>query len=112
LDDDLEDPDDIMCNFIPMIKEYLTCKLRLLYTLDVFLPFHSIVNDRDEQKEEDDYVYDVYYRDDSNQQMNMKGVNIGSLVWFDEVSEYLDDDSDSELGDYVDEDSNGKNTKI
>jgi hypothetical protein len=75
-------------------------------------PFHSIVNDRDEQKEEDDYVYDVYYRDDSNQQMNMKGVNIGSLVWFDEVAEYLDDDSDSELGDYVDEDSNGKNPKI
>jgi hypothetical protein len=39
LDDDLEDPDDIMCNFIPMIKEYLTCKLRLLYTWDEFLPF-------------------------------------------------------------------------
>lgn len=35
-------------------------------------------------------------------------MNIGSLVWFDQQSEYLDDDSDSELGDFVDEDSNGK----
>lgn len=26
MDDDTEDPDDIMCNFIPMVKEYLTCK--------------------------------------------------------------------------------------
>ena len=26
MDDDIEDPDDIMCNFIPMVKEYLTCK--------------------------------------------------------------------------------------
>ncbi|KAI8878079.1 hypothetical protein K501DRAFT_288072 [Backusella circina FSU 941] len=90
LDDDLEDPDDIMCNFIPMIKEYLT------------------LNDKDEEKEDDDYVYDVYYRDDSHHQTDMKGVNIGSLVWFDEVAEYLDDDSDSELGDYVDEDSNAE----
>jgi hypothetical protein len=26
VDDDIEDPDDIMCNFIPMVKEYLTRK--------------------------------------------------------------------------------------
>jgi hypothetical protein len=26
IDEDEEDPDDIMCNFIPMVKEYLTCK--------------------------------------------------------------------------------------
>jgi hypothetical protein len=38
----------------------------------------------------------------------MNLMNVGSLVWFDEQSEYLDDDSDSELGDNVDEDSNGK----
>lgn len=45
----------------------------------------------------------------------MTSMNVGSLVWFDEQSEYLDDDSDSELGDNVDEDSNGKlglNTSI
>lgn len=29
MDDDIEDPDDIMCNFIPMVKEYLTCKFLL-----------------------------------------------------------------------------------
>lgn len=28
-------------------------------------------------------------------------------MWFDDTSEYLDDDTDSELGDNVDEDSNG-----
>ena len=50
-------------------------------------------------------MYDVYYRDD-DQRVNTS--NIGSLIWFDETqSEYVDDDSDSELGDELDEDSNG-----
>ncbi|KAI8645796.1 hypothetical protein BD408DRAFT_440560 [Parasitella parasitica] len=86
VDDDIEDPDDIMCNFIPMVKEYLTLQ----------------------EKEEEDYVYDVYYRDDENTEQNVALMNVGSLVWFDEQSEYLDDDSDSELGDNVDEDSNAE----
>lgn len=30
MDDDVEDPDDIMCNFIPMVKEYLTCKFYIV----------------------------------------------------------------------------------
>ena len=68
-----------------------------------------IVHEKDEEKEED-YVYDVYYRDDSNEQGVNSG-NVGSLVWFDDHSEYLDDDSDSELGDYADEDSNGNRGK-
>ncbi|KAL9559356.1 hypothetical protein PS6_000823 [Mucor atramentarius] len=89
VDDDIEDPDDIMCNFIPMVKEYLTLQER-------------------EEEKEDDYVYDVYYRDDENIEQGMNSMNIGSLVWFDEQSEYLDDDSDSELGDNVDEDSNAE----
>lgn len=67
----------------------------------------KIVQEKEEEKE-DDYVYDVYYRDDENIEQGMNSMNIGSLVWFDEQSEYLDDDSDSELGDNVDEDSNGK----
>lgn len=33
MDDDIEDPDDIMCNFIPMIKEYLTCKFLFVQIL-------------------------------------------------------------------------------
>ncbi|CEP15004.1 hypothetical protein [Parasitella parasitica] len=89
VDDDIEDPDDIMCNFIPMVKEYLT------------------LQEKEEEKEED-YVYDVYYRDDKNIEQSLALTNVGSLVWFDEQSEYLDDDSDSELGDNVDEDSNAE----
>lgn len=90
VDDDIEDPDDIMCNFIPMVKEYLT------------------LQDKEEDKEED-YVYDVYYRDDADLEAEgVNNMNIGSLVWFDQQSEYLDDDSDSELGDFVDEDSNAE----
>ncbi|KAK4513085.1 uncharacterized protein ATC70_000123 [Mucor velutinosus] len=89
VDDDIEDPDDIMCNFIPMVKEYLTLQEK-------------------EEDKEDDYVYDVYYRDDENIEQSMTSMNVGSLVWFDEQSEYLDDDSDSELGDYADEDSNAE----
>lgn len=69
---------------------------------------HCMIVQEKEEEKEDDYVYDVYYRDDENIEQGMNSMNIGSLVWFDEQSEYLDDDSDSELGDNVDEDSNGK----
>jgi hypothetical protein len=70
---------------------------------NLFMP----VQEKEEDKEED-YVYDVYYRDDADlEEQGVTNMNIGSLVWFDEQSEYLDDDSDSELGDNVDEDSNG-----
>ncbi|KAI7891301.1 uncharacterized protein EV154DRAFT_508596 [Mucor mucedo] len=89
MDDDTEDPDDIMCNFIPMVKEYLTLQER-------------------ETEKEEDYVYDVYYRDDNSFEQGINSKNVGSLVWFDDTSEYLDDDSDSELGDDVDEDSNAE----
>lgn len=65
------------------------------------------MNDKHEEKE-DDYVYDVYYRDDQNIDEEMKSMNVGSLVWFENESEYLDDDSDSELGDIDDEDSNAE----
>jgi len=107
VDDDIEDPDDIMCNFIPMVKEYLTCKLFIVCCMMYGIHHCKIVQEKEEEKE-DDYVYDVYYREDENIEQGMNSMNIGSLVWFDEQSEYLDDDSDSELGDNVDEDSNGK----
>ncbi|KAL0088391.1 hypothetical protein J3Q64DRAFT_1725414 [Phycomyces blakesleeanus] len=90
MDDDTEDPDDIMCNFIPMVKEYLT------------------LNEKPQLSEEDEYVYDVYYRDDSNVTTGINAANIGSLVWFDEQGEFLNDDTDSELGDHEDEDSNAE----
>lgn len=66
----------------------------------------ELVQEKEEEKD-DDYVYDVYYRDDNNLEQSINNMNVGSLVWFDDQSEYLDDDSDSELGDYADEDSNG-----
>ncbi|KAI8968976.1 hypothetical protein BDF20DRAFT_137537 [Mycotypha africana] len=95
LDDDIEDPDDIMCNFIPMIKEYLTLQDK----------------NQPQEENEDDYVYDVYYKDDAEilSQQSINSMNVGSLVWFDDESEYIDDsDSNSELGDELDEDSNAE----
>ncbi|KAG0167231.1 solute carrier 7, member 6 opposite strand [Apophysomyces sp. BC1034] len=90
MDEGMDDPDDIMCNFIPMVKEYLT------------------LNETQEETEESDYVYDVYYRDDSNNTAEIHSGNIGSLVWFENESEYVNDDEDSELGDHEDEDSNAE----
>ncbi|ORZ22178.1 hypothetical protein BCR42DRAFT_473019 [Absidia repens] len=90
MDDDEENPDDIMCNFIPMVKEYLT------------------LNDRVEEPEKDDYVYDVYYCDKSTDDADVTGPNVGSLMWFDQETEYLNEDSDSEIGDNEDEDSNAE----
>lgn len=106
MDDDVEDPDDIMCNFIPMVKEYLTCKFYIVIETNKASSNIKSVQEKEEEKEED-YVYDVYYRDDHNLDQGIASKNIGSLVWFDDTSEYLDDDTDSELGDNVDEDSNG-----
>ncbi|KAI9490672.1 hypothetical protein BDB00DRAFT_836856 [Zychaea mexicana] len=87
-DTDDEEDDDIMCNFIPMVKEYLTLNERV-------------------REAEDEYVYDVYYRDDT-QQGEIHGANVGSLVWFNDETEYMNDDTDSEPGDYGDEDSNAE----
>ncbi|KAG1148502.1 hypothetical protein G6F37_010846 [Rhizopus arrhizus] len=87
VDEDADDVDDIMCNFIPMIKEYLTLN--------------------EKEPEDDDYVYDVYYREEHNPVVNTS--NVGSLVWFDGATEYMDDnDTDSEIGDVEDEDSNAE----
>ncbi|ORX58044.1 hypothetical protein DM01DRAFT_1333725 [Hesseltinella vesiculosa] len=87
MDEDDEEADDIMCNFIPMVKEYL-----------------SLNDSMDE-----DYVYDVYYCDVTNNPASFAGANIASLVWFDDQNEeYMNDDSDSELGDFADEDSNAE----
>lgn len=110
MDDDTEDPDDIMCNFIPMVKEYLTRKVFFSTQKDLKSDIILVLVQEKETEKEEDYVYDVYYRDDSSFEQAINSKNVGSLVWFDDSSEYLDDDSDSELGDNVDEDSNGKNT--
>ncbi|CDH53955.1 predicted protein [Lichtheimia corymbifera JMRC:FSU:9682] len=88
-DEDNADDEDIMCNFIPMVKEYLT------------------LNDR-KQEEEDDYVYDVYYQDNSESAGAFKDLTIGSLIWFNEETQYMNDESDSEAADFDDEDSNAE----
>lgn len=37
------------------------------------------MNEKTQESDEDDYVYDVYYRDDSNTQSGINTGNIGSL---------------------------------
>ncbi|KAI9318642.1 hypothetical protein BX666DRAFT_1930068 [Dichotomocladium elegans] len=89
-DEDNADDEDILYNFIPMVKEYLT------------------LNER-KQEDENDYVYDVYYRDDSKSADAIQNGNVGSLVWFDEDKQYMNDkDSDSDVGNEEDEDSNAE----
>ncbi|CAO3666612.1 unnamed protein product [Umbelopsis ramanniana] len=98
LENDTED-DTVMCNFISMVKEYLT------------------VEERDEEAkkfsqtpidDDDGYVYDVYYRDDSAVKSAFPSHNIGALIWADEELELMNDDTDdSDVGDSEDEDSNG-----
>ncbi|ORZ02873.1 hypothetical protein BCR43DRAFT_482313 [Syncephalastrum racemosum] len=87
--EECDDPDDIMCNFIPMVKEYLT--------LNEKTPMES-----------DEYVYDVYYRDDSNANVSVHSTNVASLVWYDDADYMNNNDEDSELGDNEDEDSNAE----
>ncbi|KAI9286697.1 hypothetical protein BC943DRAFT_228785 [Umbelopsis sp. AD052] len=99
LEDEAED-DLVMCNFISMVKEYLT------------------VEERDEEAkkfsqtpvdDDDGYVYDVYYRDDTAVKSAFPSHNIGALIWADEQLELMNDDSDdSDVGDSEDEDSNAE----
>lgn len=37
------------------------------------------MNEKTAEESEDDYVYDVYYRDDSNHNLGISSANIGSL---------------------------------
>ncbi|ORX90429.1 hypothetical protein K493DRAFT_409868 [Basidiobolus meristosporus CBS 931.73] len=89
-----EDPNsDIMCNFLPMLREYLS------------------VNDKpvEEELHDDEYVYDVYYRDDANHATTMPSVKLASLIWFDDPEDnvFLHDEGDS--SDFEgDEDSNAE----
>ncbi|KAJ2964020.1 hypothetical protein NQZ79_g897 [Umbelopsis isabellina] len=101
LNEDAED-DTVMCNFISMVKEYLT----------------AAVEERNEAarkfeqtpaEDEDGYVYDVYYRDDTTVQTAFPAQNVGALIWGDEEYELMDDDfEDSDVVDSEDEDSNAE----
>ncbi|CAG8515221.1 11063_t:CDS:2 [Ambispora gerdemannii] len=85
--------DDVMEKFLPMVMDYM-----------------SYLNIKDHDDDEDDeYVYDVFYRDDNF----VKGFedhyrNVASLVWLeDDDNEYLLDEAD--IIDTDDEDSNAEN---
>ncbi|RHZ81410.1 hypothetical protein Glove_120g70 [Diversispora epigaea] len=100
---------DIMCNFIPMIKEYLTLQ-------DKFDKEHKADNNNNnnnnnnETDSDDEYVYDVYYRDDSmilDDDNELR--NISALTWFDENEIFSNELSSQEEYVYSDEeDSNAE----
>ncbi|CAJ0766686.1 24526_t:CDS:2, partial [Entrophospora sp. SA101] len=87
---------DIMCNFIPLVKQYLTIQ-------------------EDDKKSEDksddeDYVYDVYYQDDSTMlDDEIQYQNFATLTWFggEENQVFVKETKNQELYEYSDEeDSN------
>ncbi|KAL7420541.1 hypothetical protein Q5752_004492 [Cryptotrichosporon argae] len=80
------DPDEeAMKAFLPMLEEYLTLEQK--------------------QKEEDDeYVYDLYYRD-TRTDAPLDSASVGALLGYDDLSP-PSSPSDSEVEDEADEDSN------
>ncbi|KAG0328018.1 hypothetical protein BGZ99_006370 [Dissophora globulifera] len=107
------DESDIMCNFLPMVREYLSISRPdgLDKTLsDEHLTTHDPVSDQaEDQDSEDEYVYDIYYRDlhaEHRQEPGQRG--IGSLLWFsDDENNFLNED-DSSDDDFEDSDSNAE----
>ncbi|KAG0309302.1 hypothetical protein BGZ98_003670 [Dissophora globulifera] len=107
------DESDIMCNFLPMVREYLSISRPdgLDKTLsDEHLTTHDPVTDQaEDQDSEDEYVYDIYYRDlhaEHRQEPGQRG--IGSLLWFsDDENNFLNED-DSSDDDFEDSDSNAE----
>nr|CAG8435430.1 8163_t:CDS:10 [Entrophospora candida] len=98
----IEEPNDnesdIMCNFIPLVKQYLTIQ-------------------EDDKKSEDksddeDYVYDVYYQDDSTMlDDEIQYQNFATLTWFggEENQVFVKETKNQELYEYSDEeDSNAE----
>ncbi|KAG2181354.1 hypothetical protein INT43_008937, partial [Umbelopsis isabellina] len=99
LSEDAED-DTVMCNFISMVKEYLTVEERN----EAARKF-----EQNPAEDEEAYVYDVYYRDDTTVQTAFPAQNVGALIWGDEEYELMDDDfEDSDVVDSEDEDSNAE----
>ncbi|KAF9900561.1 hypothetical protein EC991_007184 [Linnemannia zychae] len=109
---------DIMCNFLPMVREYLTIsdknvdpKISLDETaVSGRLP--SMSNRRNDvgnaSDSEDEYVYDIYYRDVNADHAAESQRAIGSLLWFsDDENNFMNED-DSSDDDYEDSDSNAE----
>ncbi|KAJ3090179.1 hypothetical protein HK102_004484 [Quaeritorhiza haematococci] len=84
--------DDIMCNFIPMVREHLK----------ISDPKDTNLGDDGESE----YVYDIYYEHQTADVGELS--NVGALTWDDQVflndedsdSDEYDDDEDSNAEDY------------
>ncbi|KAG0231737.1 hypothetical protein BGX31_005372 [Mortierella sp. GBA43] len=108
-----EEP-DIMCNFLPMVREYLSISDKtpdpVIIEPSAERSSDATDSKRDNTSDEDEYVYDIYYCDphaDHYQESRHRA--IGSLLWFSDneddfmhsdSSDYADDDSDSNAEDY------------
>ncbi|KAF8977278.1 hypothetical protein BGZ46_007502, partial [Entomortierella lignicola] len=117
-----EEESDIMCNFLPMVREYLSIsekdpepRIILSESEDEeksTIPFPSrrnFDNDSDFDDSEDEYVYDIYYRDlHADHQESSKHRAVGALLWFsDDENNFMNED-DSSDDDYEDSDSNAE----
>ncbi|KAF9355233.1 hypothetical protein BGX34_010576 [Mortierella sp. NVP85] len=101
---------DIMCNFLPMVREYLSISDKIVDPMVTFETSNgqsSTTNSKEDTlNDEDDYVYDIYYCDphaDHHQELRHR--TIGAFddendYIHDDSSEYADDDSDSNAEDY------------
>ncbi|KAF9171286.1 hypothetical protein BGX21_000081 [Mortierella sp. AD011] len=113
---------DIMCNFLPMVREYLsisekTPEPRIISTSEsgegstTPLPRtrRNFDDDSDFDDSEDEYVYDIYYRDlHADHQQESKHRAIGALLWFsDDENNFMNED-DSSDDDFEDSDSNAE----
>ncbi|CAG8580168.1 5792_t:CDS:10 [Acaulospora morrowiae] len=87
---------DIMCNFIPMIREYLTLE--------------ENADKEDHVESDDEYVYDVYYRDDFMSFDDTNDYhNIAALTWFEEDNHIFMKEATKDEFEYSDEeDSNAE----
>ncbi|KAF9276448.1 hypothetical protein BGZ88_001747 [Linnemannia elongata] len=110
---------DIMCNFLPMVREYLTIsdkKVDPKISVDEVASSgrHSTASNRRDDvggasDSEDEYVYDIYYRDvNADHAKESQQRAIGSLLWFsDDENNFMNED-DSSDDDYEDSDSNAE----
>ncbi|KAF9958862.1 solute carrier 7, member 6 opposite strand [Modicella reniformis] len=114
---------DIMCNFLPMVREYLSIsdsatadpKIVTEAPCEPPPPPPTTESKDTDVSSEDEYVYDIYYCDPhADHQQESRYRAIGSLLWFsddendfipeDDSSAYGDDDSDSNAEDYYQND--------
>ncbi|CAO3574570.1 unnamed protein product [Mortierella alpina] len=107
---------DIMCNFLPMVREYLTISDKVpdpkISMKDQGTRSSAVSSARGDQSDldsEDEYVYDIYYRDvNADHQQESKHRGIGSLLWFSDDENNFMNEEDSSEDDYEDSDSNAE----